>query len=316
MKNNILDIVILNYKNYEDTIECIDSITNSSYKEFRIIVVDNHSNNGSVKKIRNYLSNNLNFKKNFFELDNSEISNYDMNNYSSNCYFIKSDSNLGYGGGNNLGIKLSLKLKDSKYIWVLNNDTIVDENSILNQVKKMDDSRYLMCGSKIYYYNTNQLQCHAGASFNNIFMTSKYITGLNIDEFSVEKQLDYISGASIFFNKEYFKEYGLFDERFFLYFEEIDLVKRVNNKKNFLAYSSKSIIYHKEGASIGSSSDLNSKSLVSEYNSFRSRIQFTKKHFIYQLPFVYILGIVYILHRLIHGKLRLAKEIARALLKS
>jgi GT2 family glycosyltransferase len=320
MGNEIVDIIILNYKNYNDTIECIESILNNVYKNFRIILIDNCSNDESVTMIKKYIYS-TELADSFLEMESNQLENKArLKKGFIKCYLIKSNKNLGYGGGNNLGIKLSLMLGDAEYIWILNNDTIIDENAIIAQIREMrSNPKALICGSKIYYYGTNNIYCLAGAKFNKWTMTSKNVTSKdinNIDKDKIVKKIDYICGASMFFRKDFFIKYGLFDEKFFLYFEEIDMVSRVKDRKDFLCFASDSIIYHKVGASLGSSRNLEKKSLVAEYHSFRSRIIFTKKYYPFKLPLVYLLGVLYIIHRLINKKFKHSFQILKAMIES
>ena len=310
--NDIVDIIILNYKNYRDTIKCVDSVLCSTYTKYRIIIIDNDSQNESADEINLYLNTNKCLSGLFTNLKADQIETYGSVEFQK-CFFIESSSNLGYGAGNNLGIKLSLKWNDSGYIWILNNDTVVDKNSLKEQLARMkvkEDA--LICGSKILY-SDKTVQCLGGAMFNHFLMTSKYVNDEFLSEDKVEEMLDYVVGASMLIKKDFFERYGLFDEQFFLYFEEMDLVKRIKNQKHVICYASKSLITHKVGGSIGTSSKLHEKSLVSEYHSFRSRIMFTKKYYMYKMPIIYLLGMAYIFHRILYGKFKHALVIFKAL---
>ncbi|QCU89546.1 glycosyltransferase family 2 protein [Thiomicrorhabdus sediminis] len=311
MKNYDVDVVVLNYRNYEDTIDCISSLLKSSCLRFRVIVIDNNSGNESIEKINSFL---LDFGEYAGVASLKEFKR--DSGLEARFFLVKSDENLGYGGGNNLGIELSLHLNSSRYIWVLNNDTVVDYLAMESLIKKMDKVNSLICGSTIYYQHSKSIQCYSGAIFNDYLMTSKYINLAGLSEGEVEKKQSYICGASMFFRKEYFLRYGMFDTRYFLYFEEMDLAKRLPKYSYLLAYSEDSIVYHKEGAVAGSSNNTCYKTELSEYHSFRSRIKFTKKHFPLRLPIIYCLSSVYILHRLVIGKFSNAKVIFKATLFS
>ena len=313
-----VDVIILNYKNWKDTVECLDSLYEAVGVTYRTIIVDNFSNNDSVNEICSYLERKI---PEYQILSQAEL---DEGTFfpDKKAYFICSQDNLGYGGGNNLGIKLSQYLSAADYMFVLNNDTILDKYALSYLVEKMENNKdCYICGSKIYYYDSSYtsrvVQCYAGAKFNTWLMTSSYINDeyiKNNAECNIEDELDYISGAAMFIRKDFFLNHGLFDTNFFLYFEEMDLASRLG-KNEFLGYCSKSVIYHKEGASIGSSSNVKLKTGLSDYHSFRSRLYFTKKHYLRRMPLIYMLGIVYLLHRLMHGRYENAKCIFWAIIR-
>lgn len=96
--------VILHYLTYEDTIECVESITNNiNYKNYEIIIVDNASKNGSYEAIE------------------------DKFRYSEKIYIIKSNKNLGFAKGNNIGYKFAKNNLNADFIITINNDTIITE---------------------------------------------------------------------------------------------------------------------------------------------------------------------------------------------
>ena len=135
-------IVILNYKGAEDTIACMQSIVNINYSFFKVLVIDNASGDGSDVIIRNYLD----------RIKDKRFS------------FIKTEKNMGYAGGNNVGIRIALKDQSMSYVWILNNDTIVDKNALIEMVDKMEmEQKMGMCGSKqVYEWDRSKLQGYGG----------------------------------------------------------------------------------------------------------------------------------------------------------
>src|SRR3989338_3576803 len=101
----LVAISVLNYNNWKDTIECLESLLRLDYPNFRLIVVDNCSPNDSVKEIRRWAE----------RKDSNSLT------------FIESAKNLGYAGGNNLAIRHGLD-HGARYVWILNNDTIVSKD--------------------------------------------------------------------------------------------------------------------------------------------------------------------------------------------
>ena len=279
-KNEKVYLVILNWNGYKDTIECIESIFNSTYKNYRIIIVDNNSSDNSVEKIRNWLDKFKN-KNSYTILDEDcDIKSNDS------IVIIKSKENRGFAGGNNIGINYILKQKDADFIWVLNNDVTISEECIENLVLyAKQNSRYGLIGSTIMeYYNPEIIQYAAGAKFRLITCTSKpFMAGKKLedikflDESNIE--IDYIGGCSMFFRTEVLEDIGLLNDDYFLYFEEIDYSKRMEESEYKLGWCKDSLVYHKYGASIGSENIVSKKSKTSEYYSNLSSAKFIRNYY-------------------------------------
>lgn len=266
-------IVILNWNGWRDTLECLESLQGLDYPNFEVVVVDNASRDGSEGKVREAFPA---------------------------VKLIQSGANLGFAGGNNVGIRYALE-QGADFIWLLNNDTVVEPDALTYLVERMaEDTHIGMCGSTlVYYHDRSKIQALAGATFNKWLGVSKHI-GQNTSRYqmptpeSVERRLAYIVGASLLVSRRFVEEIGFLCEDYFLYYEEIDWVIRATDKYT-LAYAPKSVVYHKEGNSIGGdNTTLNQKSMTADYYSIRNRIVFTRKHFVYALPTVY-LGLVFAL---------------------
>ena len=175
----------------------------------------------------------------------------------SNVKFILPKENLGYGAANNLGIKQT----KTNYVLILNPDTLLLKDTLdqlLFYANKIKD--FAMLGPKIIN--------------ENIVIDNK---DLNDEENNKEKSVSYIKGFALFINKSQFKEIGYFDENFFLYFEEIDLCKRVieNGKKIF--FIPRALIKHSGGQSHSQSIN-NEMELNRNWHWMWSTFYFYKKH--------------------------------------
>lgn len=268
-------ILVLNWKEASLTINCLKSLNELVKINFDILVLDNNSNDQSVKKINDF------------------ILTSDFNNIS----IIENSSNLGYAAGNNIGIKYGIK-KGYEYIWLLNNDIEVDKNSLSNAMKKLDNG-FDVIGSKILYLNTKKVWAAGGGKLNKFFMTSKNILHgfnkdheLTDDENFVESHLDYLAGAAMLFRTSAFKKVGLLCEDYFLYFEEPDWFTRAKSKNIRVGYCSSSIIYHHVGASTDNYNDSAKKLFAFKKLIIKNKIKFTFKFYQIRLPLV-ILSIVY-----------------------
>ncbi|WP_242656389.1 glycosyltransferase [Desulfofundulus thermosubterraneus] len=166
-------IIILNYNGWQDTVECLESVQRLTYPNYRIVVIDNGSTDGSMEKIKAWAAGELRVESKFFTYDPStkpvrwieydrvtaeagglpeleaEIEALPPNR---RMVLIQTGANLGYAGGNNVGIRYSIN-SVSDYIWLLNNDTVVHKSALKTMVDIAEKVlRIGIVGSKILYY--------------------------------------------------------------------------------------------------------------------------------------------------------------------
>ena len=137
--NPTVAIITLNWNGWADTVECLESVYQINYPNYHVVVVDNHSSDNSVRKIKDYASGNLEVKSNFFKYDPTnkpiEIVQYSRENWeikknsntNKQLILIKNEINYGFAEGNNIGIEYALSNLNLDYIMLLNNDTVVDK---------------------------------------------------------------------------------------------------------------------------------------------------------------------------------------------
>lgn len=246
--NNDVYIVLLNYNSAEDTIECIKSICKNELSlNFKIIVVDNNSTDESVTKLRK------------------------MNN----IILIESQENSGFAKGNNLGIKYALE-RNAKFIWLLNNDTIIEKENILNQINAFKiDEKIGVIGSRIMYYSNRDLINYCGGRFNwlkGITVHERYKKRFNknIPKFFFT---DFVTGCSMMIKREVFENVGLLPEDYFMYFEDADFCIKISEAGYKMGVCTDSVVYHKVSASSGGE-----ESPFSVKWMTRNRIIFIKKY--------------------------------------
>ena len=271
-------IIVLNWNGWQDTVECINSLNELSYDNYRLIVVDNGSKDGSVKKLI----------ERFPDLR-----------------IHQTGDNLGYAGGNNAGIRIAMS-EGCDYVWILNNDTIVDRDSLRVMVNKMEMNPDAgLCGATLVYADHKEVvQAMGGGSYNRWLGTTKNIgDGWDLDSINdVDTTPDFIAGASVLVSNKFLEEIGLMNEEYFLYYEEIDWAVRSN--ENFsLIYAKESIVYHKEGSSTkGNRNRPSSRSLTADFYQLRNRLRFTKNHTPYCLPTVYATVVAALFIRILKGR--------------
>lgn len=265
--------IILNYNNYQDTIDCVRSLQSSIENEkFDIIVVDNNSSNDSIEKLKN-------------SLNNIEV--------------IPSRVNHGYANGNNIGIKIAEK-RGYPFICILNNDTLIEEDFLTACVQKLhnDNSIAFVSPALVEYKNRDLIQSTGG----DIFLDKGYVTlknhHLSRKELPAIVQSDYIGGACMLFRTRLLKEIGYIPENYFLFFEETEWCY----KATLMGYKNICLtnyfIYHKGSVSIKSVSGLQ------EYLMNRNRVVFVKRNIGSRYQFIKFLLYLYarFLFRLLIGK--------------
>lgn len=224
-------IILVNYNGSKDTLECIESLEKINYKNTQILVIDNYS------AITDY-----EYLKDEIEKKYKDV------------YFIRLESNLGFAGGNNVGIKYAIEELKSDYVLLLNNDTLVDEDFLNLLVDKAEDSKNIgITTSKIFYYPEKNKIWYAGGKINWIKFTSIHFGEKQYDDNKYDKDLevDFISGCVMLIKKSVIEEVGYLPEEYFMYYEDFDYCIKVREKGFKLFYVSKSKVYHKISASTG-----------------------------------------------------------------
>jgi len=131
----------------------------------------------------------------------------------------------------------------------------------------------------------------------------------------IERQLNMIHGSCMLVTRPFLESVGPLAEDYFLYCEEIDWATRAERCGFTLAYADDALIYHKEGAVIGTSADGRRRSVLSDYYAVRSRLRFSIKFFPYTLPTVYLGLIIVIVNRLRRGQFKRALMVLRLALQ-
>lgn len=212
---------------------------------------------------------------------------------------IQTGANLGFAGGNNAGLRYAMQDPAMRYVWLLNNDVVIRADALSRLVARMEEHHAGarpagMCGSTLlYYHRPETAQVLGGAHYSRWRCRAmpigpgKFSSGA-VDRQSVEDRLAYVAGASMLVSRDFLATVGLMHEGYFLYYEEMDWAMRAR-RQYALRYAPDSIVYHKEGGTIGTAS-LSRPSPLSVFYMQRSRVLFMKRFFRWQLAYFY--GIV------------------------
>jgi len=272
-------VIVLNWNGWRETLPCLDSLAVQKYQNMSIIVVDNASKDDSKNRIVAWPGNaGKTWVKRQFSIDDGLSGEAGLDALCNGDFiYMQSGVNGGYAAGNNLGIRLALEHR-SNYVWILNNDTEVHSLALDALVQSAEqDPAIGMCGSVLVYHDArDQIQAIGGVNFNYWRAMGEQI-GHGLDpqninsDMPLNEPLSYIAGASLLARAEMILEVGTFEERYFLYFEEIDWAERAKGWK--IAVSLDSVVYHKEGASIGTASR-SRRSVLSQYYLNRNVLLF------------------------------------------
>ncbi len=257
-------IIILNWNGINDTLSCLESIKKLNVKdcELGVIVVDNGSTDDSVKELKKLVFREIDFR------------------------LVTTTTNLGFAGGNNVGIKYALE-SGADYMMILNNDTIVDKNLITELLKVAKKEKVAAVSPKIYFaqgyefhkdrYKKNDLGkviWYAGGKIDwkNVYGENRGVDELDGGQFQNTSNTGFATGACMFLTAIAVKEVGMFDEKYFLYLEDADLSLRLKRKGWKVKYTPKAVVWHKVSQSSGIGSNLN------DYFITRNRLMFGMKY--------------------------------------
>lgn len=318
-----IGIVILHYKNWQDTIRCAESVLASTEKPTWVVIVDNASPNDSVAQLMRWAEGALDaylLEQGAEHILPKPLSLLPIDDDTQaplpgSVCLICSKVNGGYAAGNNAGIRPLMRW-GADAVWILNNDTIVDKDALgAMRTRLFSQVRPGLCGSRVHYMNSGLVQCRGGGR-TNPWTGLSYLNGhyfsteaaLLDSAAIVEEQINFIYGASVMASRAFIEKVGLMDERYFLYCEEQDWAYSAKGSFD-LAYAPDAVVYHKEGRSTGFS--FNTVALKALWHMTRSRILLTAKHKPWAMPTV-ILSIAFAALRMVWRRAlrRLKKQTA------
>ena len=309
-------IITVNYRAAGDTIECLESIEKTGQEPY-IVVVDNNSQDGSFERFREWAAEHPRMKG---EVEFREIS-ATPTPLSRRVTFIESATNGGFASGNNIGLRQAAATPGVDLLWLLNNDTTVDEKAVeaicSYFVREPDIG---MAGTQLrLYHEPDRFQLLNGMTFSKVTGAARGVHAGSLVHSPLEAnkvigQTDFVCGASLIMSRNFFEAVGYLEERFFLYYEEVDLAYR--GRKFPFGYVEDAVVYHKEGASAGSASQLSqrARSPLSEYHHIRSKMIFARKHIPWAIPLYFAQNIIIWLRRLARRQGPQARAVLNAIL--
>lgn len=215
--------IVLNWNGSQHTIECLGALNACTYQHLTIVVVDNGSTDDSVSRISGAFPETT---------------------------LLKTEKNLGFAGGNNVGVRHALA-HGADYIWLLNNDTKPAPDALAALVAKLNTDKQIGAVASICYYadSPHTVQVWGGARVNLWFGYSRIATEPRKDEW-----FDALYGASVLIRRTALEDVGLLDPGFFFYCEETEFCLRLRKRGWRIAVAPDSTVLHKAGGSSGTRS--------------------------------------------------------------
>lgn len=254
-------VVILNWNRPKDTLECINSVLalDKGKLSISIVVVDNASTDNSVKLLKKL---------------------------GSKIVLLQNASNLGYAGGNNVGIKYALA-QDAKYVLILNNDTILKEDLLQRLVLSAKAENAGLVCPKIYFakgfeFHKNRYKptdlgkvlwaVGGKIDWNNVYASNRGVDEVDSGQYNKLSEVGFAPGTCLLLKAQVLKEVGLFNEKYFLYMEDVDLSVRAKRLGWKVICDPSAVIWHKVAGSSSIGGNLN------DYFITRNRLLFGLKY--------------------------------------
>jgi hypothetical protein len=277
-------IVLLNMNTWKDTIECLESIEGAQNKDFFIVVVDNASTDNSIEHMLNWALKKDMLSTILLEVDESgdnvrpvtpPMMNSECRDGKTSISIIRSQQNLGFAGGCNVGIRYALESYNPDFVLLLNNDTIVDPLFIDALIHPLaEDQRIGIAGSKIFDYANREVVQTAGMRIvwwlGEIRPAKRQM--VHNRENHGYYEIDAASACSLLIRRDILEKLGLLDTSYFLYYEDVDLCVRTRRLGYSIVCAEGSKVWHKLSVTMKKNTG------TREYYSARSLFLFMKRH--------------------------------------
>jgi GT2 family glycosyltransferase len=283
-------IIVVNWNGFAFTKACLSSLRKINYPNFQVLLIDNASIRPEGEDL----------KREFPEI-----------------HLIQANSNLGFTGGNNLGIRHAMS-QGFDYVLLLNNDTVVEPDFLDGLVHFLDiNPSYAAVQPKIRFaLDKNKIWNAGGGYFKPLEMSWSVGIGKKDEgQFDVARNIPWITGCAILVKSDAIREAGMLDEDFFAYYEDVEWSFRFRKKDLKLFYLPQSIIYHVAGASSKLKKTKEGKvSPIVHYLRTRNHLYLIRKH---GTPFSFALSLIYqslrnaafVVFLLLRGRTKKAKAI-------
>lgn len=274
--------VVLNWNAADETIACLESLREMKDSRLSTIVVcDNGSTDHSIARIQSWGRQTLRYPVRCIRSSDIGVN---MARYREPVVVIDNQANIGYAAGCNSGIRYALS-KGCESIWILNNDTRFHPDAVtaLIDFSRMHPEVGVIGSTLVDFDCRDCVQCTGGCYYQPLTTIFRYAgKGLGLIEAvsrPLEKELDYVYGASMFIRSEVFRRIGLFNEEYFLFYEELDFCHRAQAAGYRLGWSPDSIVYHRQSSSFDNLGTEKQREQIANYHENLSTLIFTARFY-------------------------------------
>jgi len=265
-KNPKVGVIILNWNGKEILEKCLDSLKKTDYDNMHVLVVDNASTDGSVEMV----------KKNYPWVEVLEL-----------------DKNYGFAKGNNEGVRYFMKkYRDMEYFFILNNDTEVERDCIrkLISVAEKSDKRYGMFQPKILKTWDHSIIDTTGHVFKFGRIIDRGIMEKDRGQYDNDKEIIGCCAAAGLYKRKMLEDIGLYDESYWMYYEDAELSWRAYKKGWKALYVPEAIVYHMRGGS----TNRNMRLLIKlDRMNLENMVKTVKRHGTLFQKFIFIIYMIY-----------------------
>jgi N-acetylglucosaminyl-diphospho-decaprenol L-rhamnosyltransferase len=276
-------IAIVGYKNAEDLRLCLTALAASKEKNFIVSICEN-GGPASYRALKEALGGLVDFNDSPPALVDERVTEACSGRLRPGGQAVRiygAMGNLGYAGGVNVSLRQLAPAESWSALWILNPDTEPRPEALGALIQRAREGGYDIVGSRLVQKATGRVQSYGGhwrwwiANGRSIGRNAAGDAVPNIE--AVEREMNYISGASLYATRDYIETVGPMDERYFLYCEEVDWCLRRESRR--LGYAHASIVIHSHGTTIGSHSDRRKRLPLSVYLDERNRHLLTRRFF-------------------------------------
>lgn len=277
----LVAVIILNWNGWEDTVDLLDSLASVTYDPTLIIVIDNASEDDSLKHMRRWFQQE--------NVSNSKVATNTAKgipgDYSQHFHLVALPENVGFCAGNNIGMAIASQVK-AEYLLVLNNDTVVQPDFLEPMVALASSENVGLVGGIITYFDEPDTVWWAGGEFNRFLSTKRILDRQPLSALAVDEPFptEWVSGCMMMIPTDIYHELGGFAEEYFIWSEEWDYSRRVSQAGYKLMVQPNSRIQHKVGRSLGIMKPLN------YYYGIRNGLLFRRKFLSWYLWYPFVLS--------------------------
>lgn len=333
-----IHILILNYKSWADTIECLESVFRSTYPDYEVVVIDNDSPDGSLNYIKSWAEGKVSVRVNpshprrshsfppvqkpvpYIVYSRKEAEQGGRSAHASSSpagadtpprgtqaplILIQTGKNLGFAGGNNVALRMLLNRQSRGKVLLLNPDMILQKESLRNAIDCVGADQYekAIYGFTVKAYSdADKALFWGGGKVNHFSGTIKFIR-----EETGTDELGFISGGALLTDITSFRELGLLPEEYFLYWEETDWCTQAVNRGYSLRACRKAQCYHKGGLG------MNGENALADYYYTLGSLKYHRKYYPEKVAFIKGADVLRIMKRIIKGKWQNVLAVVKAM---